>query len=458
MRMELRQSLRLEQKLLQSPQMIQAMQILQLTTPELLDRIQEELEDNPFLQSEAPEEGPAKSEEDVDFDIEGPLLETFRGEGPSSRDNPESIPDGILAVPAPDRRDTFSLMSELRARQTTENEMLAAEAILGQLDSKGFSSMSMKELADVHHLPTELFAATLKMLRQISHPALGAENLQACLLLQLETLPEPHPITEALVRNHYDELLANRLPKIARQMEVSLDELRGALEVLRTLDSRPIEDEFGDIASSIQPDLVFELKDDGSIKVELTRDGMPEVWLSESAKIAFDKAKTDERLHAFLLKKLERARWFLDAINHRRESLKRIAKYLAHTQSTFLERGPTHLAPLKMQEAADAIGVHISTISRTIRGKSALTPQGILPLKSFFSGGQKTDRGGSQSRVSIQERLKSIVEAEDKTAPLSDEEIVRILHERDGIRVARRTIAKYRIGLDIPSSTHRRLY
>ena len=119
---------------------------------------------------------------------------------------------------------------------------------------------------------------------------------------------------------------------------------------------------------------------------------------------------------------------------------------------------PKHLVPLKMQEAADATGVHISTISRTIRGKSALTPQGILPLKSFFSGGQKTDGGGSQSRVSIQERLKAIVEAEDKTAPLSDEEIVRILHERDGIQLARRTIAKYRIGLGIPSSTHRRLY
>lgn len=158
------------------------------------------------------------------------------------------------------------------------------------------------------------------------------------------------------------------------------------------------------------------------------------------------------------MKKIERARWFLDAVQQRRETLLRISRELARKQAAYLSYGPERMQPLKMQDVADAVGVHLSTVSRAIRGKYAQTPQGILALKSFFSGGQRSSRGGARSRVAIQERIREIIGAEDKAHPLSDEEVVKILRERDGTRVARRTVTKYRQAMSIPSSTMRRSY
>ena len=446
MRLEFNQQLRMEQKLLQSPQMIQAMQILQLTTPELLERIQEEIDENPFLEKE-------KS-----LEIEGPMLEGSRGDVVRKGQKDDESADAILSVPAPDRPSPQSLLSELRAADTEEEELVLAEIILNDLDTKGFAARTLKELATKERVALSDLQEALDDLRAISHPALGAESLQEAFLLQLHALPEPHPITEKLVEFHFEDLLANRLPQIARELEITMEDLRGALEVLRALDSRPLEMPQELATGAILPDILVQIQDDGTYSVELLRDGSPDVFLSKSAREALDRAKPDKRLHDFLLKKLERARWFIDAVNHRRKTLLKISRTLVDRQRDFLDCGPEKLKPLKMQEVADLIQVHLSTVSRAIRGKSAQTPQGILPLKAFFSGSQSTQRGGSKSRVSIQERVKGIVASEDKSAPLSDEEIVKILQKRDGVEVARRTIAKYRKALDIPPSTHRRAY
>jgi RNA polymerase sigma-54 factor len=207
---------------------------------------------------------------------------------------------------------------------------------------------------------------------------------------------------------------------------------------------------------AIQPDVLISQNERGEYEVSLTRDGLPDLRLSKNAQLALEKARNDKRLHSFLLKKIERARWFLDAVGQRRETLLKISKVLVQRQREFLDYGMEKLKPLKMQEVADLVSVHISTVSRATRGKWAQTPQGILPLKDFFSGGQANTDGGSTSRIAIQKRIQQIVSAEDKTAPLSDEEIIKILKNRDGIKVARRTVTKYRKSLDIPSSTMRR--
>ena len=208
----------------------------------------------------------------------------------------------------------------------------------------------------------------------------------------------------------------------------------------------------------LMPDVLVEPSEDGGFEVSLVRDGLPEMRLSQGAREALDRVKNDKRMHDFLMKRIERARWFLDAVAQRRHTLLKIAQAMVDRQREFLDYGPERLKPMKMQEIADSVGVHISTVSRAIRGKYAQTPQGILLLKSLFSGGQRTATGGQRSRVSIQERIREIVDAEDKKAPLSDEEIVRILRERDGVKVARRTVTKYRIALGIPASTLRRSY
>jgi len=471
MRLEYTQNLRLEQRLVQSPQMIQAMQVLQLTTPELIERIEAELEDNPFLESglldeesegtpavpssEAAEERPSSEEA---FDLDEPLLESFRGEGPTGRGSGnDNDYDALQQVAAPEAEGTGSILSELRIRDIDAEEIEHAGMLLSQLDDRGFLPQGLEPLSLRLDVPVSELELALEDLRAVSHPALGATDLRDCYLLQLASLAGSHELAEAVVADHFDELLANKLPQIAESLHVDLNEVRDAIEVLAGLDSRPLAALGEDTGTLISPDVVVE-EVNGEYEVSLTREGLPEIRLSSAAREALDKAKNDKRMHGFLMKKLERARWFLDAVNHRRESLLRIATAIVQRQREFLDYGPEKLRPLKMQEIADAVGVHISTVSRAIRGKFAQTPQGILPLKALFSGGQRTSRGGQRSRVAIQERIKAIVDAEDRSAPLSDEEIGRILRERDGIKVARRTITKYRKALGIPSSTMRRSY
>jgi len=477
MRLEFQQNLRLEQRLIQSPQMIQAMQILQLTTPELLERIEAELEENPFLETGeedgAVERGPASEEEKPeapgreespdsgpDLDELGEIDRLLDAPGSTrgaSRERERTF-DPVEQLAARDEETTDGILAELRVNEVPQEEIDLAETILGSLDPRGFLEEGPAELARKEGVPLEKLCSVLEKLRFIAHPGLGARDLRENFLLQLQALPEPHPIAEALVRDHFDDLLGNRLPQIARDLHVGMGEIRSALEILRELDARPLASLEPDHTLPLLPDILVEPSPKGGYEVSLVRDHVPEVHLSRSAHEALERAKGDPRMMEFLLKKIERARWFLDAVALRRQTLLKIARALADRQRKFLDYGPERLRPLKMLEIAEAVGVHISTVSRAIRGKYAQTPQGILALKDFFSGGQRTSRGGQRSRVSIQERIKEIVASEDKSAPLSDQEIVRILRERDGVKVARRTVTKYRVALDIPASTIRRNY
>ncbi len=473
MRLEYNQNLKLEQRLAQSPQMIQAMQILQLTMPELLDRIAAELEDNPFLETsdsadkaagDAAEdrEGQEAPEEDhqpdpVDLDNLGNLLEGAPSRSPSSP-NEENDYDMVQNVAAPEAHTEDSILAEMRMREEPAKVIRNAELIFRFLDSRGFLPDGLGEVAEVTGVDYDTLHLALSRIRIIAHPAIGCEDLRECFLLQLDALEEDHYIARKILVDYFDDLLANRIPQIAKAEELTLEEVRHAIEVLALFDSRPLGEYEQDYNRTIFPDVVIEEDEDGEMKIRLVRDGMPEVRLTRKAREALEQAKGDKRLHAFLLKKIERARWFLDAVQQRRETLTKISEELVTRQRDFLARGPEFMQTLKMQDVADAVGVHISTVSRAIRGKHAQTPQGIIPLKGFFSGGQSTAKGGHRSRVAIQERIKDIVGAEDKAHPLSDEEIVKVLRERDGTKVARRTVTKYRQALDIPSSTMRRAY
>jgi len=470
MRLEYNQNLKLEQRLAQSPQMIQAMQILQLTMPELLDRIAAELEDNPFLETSDSAEAAGNEdkesadppEEDhqpdpVDLDNLGNLLEGAPSRSPSSP-NEENDYDMVQNVAAPEAHNEDSILAEMRMREEPAIVIQNAELIFRFIDGRGFLPHGLEEVAEVTGVDYESLHLALSRIRILAHPAIGCQDLRECFLLQLDAMEEDHYIARKILFDYFDDLLANRIPQIAKAEDLTLDEVRHAIEVLALFDSRPLGEYEQDYNRTIFPDVVIEEDEDGTMKIRLVRDGMPEVRLTRKAQEALEQAKGDKRLHAFLMKKIERARWFLDAVQQRRETLTKIARELVARQRDFLAHGPERMQTLKMQEVADAVGVHISTVSRAIRGKYAQTPQGILPLKGFFSGGQSTSKGGHRSRVAIQERIKEIVGAEDKAHPLSDEEIVRVLRDRDGTSVARRTVTKYRQALEIPSSTMRRAY
>lgn len=470
MRLEYNQNLKLEQRLSQSPQMIQAMQILQLTMPELLDRIAAELEDNPFLETSdsadqersEPSEGSEAPEEEhqpdpADLESLGNLLEGAPSRSPSAASEDSDF-DAVQNIAAPEMHTEDSILAEMRMREEPAHIIAHVELIFRFLDPRGFLPHGLEEVAEVTGVDFDALHLALTRIRDIAHPAIGCLDLRECFLLQLDALEEDHYVARKILVDYFDDLLANRIPQIAKAEDLSLDEVRHGIEVLALFDSRPFAEFESDYNSAIFPDVLIEEDEHGEMQVRLVRDGLPEVRLTRKAQEALEQAKGDKRLHNFLMKKIERARWFLDAVQQRRETLTRISKELVQRQRGFLTHGPERMQPLKMQEVADAVGVHISTVSRAIRGKHAQTPQGILPLKGFFSGGQSTSKGGHRSRVAIQERIKEIVAAEDKSHPLSDEEIVRILQERDGTKVARRTVTKYRQAMDIPASTMRRAY
>jgi RNA polymerase sigma-54 factor len=248
---------------------------------------------------------------------------------------------------------------------------------------------------------------------------------------------------------------------VARATGHSLDDIKQAIETIRMLDPSPGRDYGESPAETIHPDVVVE-EVDGRFEVRLTRQGVPELTVSpayrELLRRAGAAAQSGEGVRKWIKQRLESARWFIEAVHQRQNTLLRIANSVFERQRAFLDKGVKALVPLRMLEVADATGVHISTVSRAVAGKYAQTPHGILPLRFFFSGGTTKESGEQTSQASIKQRIKELVEKEDPKDPLSDDKLAELLKEKDGITIARRTITKYRKALDIASSNQRRVF
>jgi len=263
-----------------------------------------------------------------------------------------------------------------------------------------------------------------------------------------------------LVESHLDDIRANRLPQIVRATGQDIEDVKAAIELIKGLDPAPGAG-FGDVvAEVIHPEVIVELDDD-TVVVRLDRERTPRLRLSpmyQTKQFRKMLKDGDKQEREWARKRLEAASWFIDALAQRQSTLERIANALFLRQKGFLARGKEALKPLRMQEIADEVGVHISTVSRAVAGKHAQTPRGIFSLKFFFTGGTTKASGEETSQISVKERIKKIVAAEDPKKPLSDEGIAKALEDADGIKIARRTVTKYRKALEIPSSTQRRMY
>ncbi|QDU67442.1 hypothetical protein [Engelhardtia mirabilis] len=348
----------------------------------------------------------------------------------------------------------------------------------------------------------EEVAEVLTIMRRATHPGIGAVDLRDCLLLQLEARGIESPLVHDLVEHHLEDVTKNRLPRVAKATGHSIDEIKAALELLRELDPSPGR-EFGDsMATAIIPDVVVD-EIDGEIEVRLGRQRTPDLRVSPAYEELLSRRKgaaapsvgssdggpgeghdghtagtnespakrtpepeetlivlnaDDDETRRWLRKRLETARWFIDALDQRRSTVLRIADAVFEHQRDFLAKGPKALKPLRMQEIADQAGVHISTVSRAVAGKYAQTSRGIFPLKYFFTSGTTDESGAEASQVAIQQRIRELVDSEDGEKPLSDEQLAAALQERHGVRIARRTVTKYRKMLQIPSSSERRRF
>jgi len=470
MRIGLSQTARMEQRLVQSPQMIQAMQILQLSAMELEQKIAQELVENPFLEVDERGEESAEEEAQEEAEIEGMIetLERLERDRPPSRTRPSSEEsdrkfEAMQNTPATYHSLGDSLLEGIALTELDERERELAEYLAYSLDPRGYLPESLADVAAGSGIPgatAEEFAAVLAKLRQATHPALGARDLKECLLLQLDagSLSELEtPLVRTLVEHHLEDITANRLPRIARSTGHSIDEVKEAIEAIRTLDPIPGR-EFGEFpAETIHPDVVVE-EIEGRFEVRLTREGIPELTISSIYRRMLQEAKRGDAVRKWIKQRLESARWFIDAVAQRQNTLERIAKTIFARQMEFLRRGVKGLQPLRMLEVAEATGVHISTVSRAVAGKYAQTPHGIFPLRFFFSGGTAQASGGMASQASIQQRIKELVEKEDPRDPLSDDRLADLLREREGITIARRTITKYRKALGLPASSQRRAF
>ena len=469
MKLGLHQSARMEQRLLQSPQMIQAMQILQLPSLDLADRIEQELNENPLLekaeQGYGEEAGDGVEPERTIADARLDELERIdreswsRGPMGSAEDSDrkqealQNAPDSALTL-------AEAISAELAFSDLDEATREVAEYVVNSLDSRGYLAASPEEVArdcGVAHASVETVQRALAELRHLIHPAIAARDLRECLLLQLESHHFDDPLLRAIVEQHLDDVTTNRLPRIAKATGRTLDDVVQALEILRSFQPNPGASYGGESAVAILPDVIVEAVE-GGFEVRLVRERIPTLVLSPQYKEYLKLAKKGEGERDWVRKRLESARWFIDAVQQRQSTLLRIAERIFEHQREFLEKGVRGLRPLRMQQVADEIGVHISTVSRAVSGKFAQTPHGTLALKYFFTGGTETEDGEVEAQASIQQRIKELVDKEDRHSPLSDDQIAALLSEQHKIQIARRTVTKYRKALSIPSSTQRKVF
>ena len=472
MKLGIQQSARLEQRLVQSPQMIQAMQILQLPTVDLVERVEQELAENPFLEvkestTESERPAPKKNGNGSASALEA--LEQFEraaGELHAPRRplrlNRDASDQKYEALQnAPERGESLAeyLIALLHLQDLSPKERAIGEYIIYSLNERGYLIESPESVTAAigPEVTVEEVTKMIRLIQELGSPGIAARDLKECLLLQIDRLGGDHHLSRILVERSLEDIQANRLPKIAKETGRPISEIKEAIEFLRKLDPRPGGHNDGGPSAVIHPDVVVE-EVDGKYELRLERGGLPEIQISPAYREMLSKAKGDPRVHEFLKRRIEAAKSFLDAVLQRQSTIEKICREIVRRQRDFFERGVEALHPLKMQEVADAVGVHISTVSRAIAGKYIQTPQGIFELKFFFTGGTRTESGEVESQTAIKEMVVEIVASEDHRNPLSDEEIAKILKDTKGLLIARRTVTKYRKSLKLPSSNLRRQY
>jgi RNA polymerase sigma-54 factor len=472
MRLGLTQHLRQEQRLVQSPQMIQAMQVLQCPMAELRDQVEQELQENVFLEvREEREDGDERAERELpepgrerdeaaELWSELDRLERRTDNGgvrPNRVSDDEAdrrlealynTPDHGLSLPD-------HLLSQVRMMDVDEHVYRVVEHLVFSLDEEGRLAETAEQIADTLLVPIPLAQQAIDLLRSLDPAGVGARDLRDCLLMQLDRMSYVRPLTRRIVELHLDDLAMNRIPKIARDTGASVEDVKDSWAFIRDhLNPHPGADFHESRNSTVTPDVIVD-EVDGRFEVRAERGTIPELAISPTYKNLLQQARSDPRVHEYLRRKIEAAKWFIEAVHQRQNTIQRIASEIVSRQQDFLREGVRHLRPMKMQDVADAVGVHISTVSRAISGKYIQTPQGILDLKRFFSGGTVSDSGEMVSQRAVKDKLREIVENEDKQNPLSDDQLVDALKEA-GLQIARRTVTKYRKALGLESSTRRR--
>jgi RNA polymerase sigma-54 factor len=494
MRMSFGQEMRMAQKQVLAPRMIQSMEILQLPVMALEERIEEEIQNNETLElEEAGMEGAAGEPASAGV-VEEPLVSSrtvdeqplivdqehanqadfersydWSTEYPDSDDD-RSRPSAAQIDQAGDRYlDAMANMAErpetlfhylhdqLSNYELTPAEGQAADRIIHNLDANGYLAMPLEELVDPEGPAGQLecLLKALRVVQSMDPPGVGARDLKECLLLQITPAIPDAIRLRRLVSDHLEDLAANRLPLIERRTGYSIEEIERLRDELHVLQPKPGATFTVPFVPPVKPDVFADQMPDGSWKVRLEDVNLPNLRISPIYRDMLMSSETDPATREYIKRKINSAQWLIEAIEQRRSTLLKTSQAIVDHQTRFFAEGPEAIEPLKMQQIADRIGMHVTTVSRAVDDKWLQTPRGLYPLRRFFVGGTKSADGEEVAWDAVRIKLQEIVQGEPKDAPLSDDDLVEELAKR-GITVARRTVTKYRKAMKIPSSRQRR--
>ena len=492
MKLSMTGQMRMEQKMKLAPRMIQSMEVLQLPLMALQEKIETELNSNPVLelveepseQVETPENDPPEISEDrelvvgedsdnvEDFQrlenmgeefgdyINGSEAFSYRRQHQHAGGDPDKKMEALQNTAAISQSLNDSLKEQWRLVDADEKVKAAGELIIDYLDEKGYLTIHLEQLQnkDKQDFGIEHLQQALELVQKLEPTGVGARNVQECLLIQMLQSSEALSFEMRLVREHWDELLENHLPQIAKKMDCSVERVNLAIERLSKLDTSPGLLVGRNENHPVMADVIIEQDDHEGYTVRLRDTQQLNLRVNNFyEKMARNRA-IDDQTRQFLQKNIRSAQWFMDAIQQRKQTLLRVAGAIVRHQKDFFAKGKLHLRPLPMATIADEVGVHLATVSRAVSGKYVQCPQGILPLRSFFSGGMEDDNGQERSWDAIKAKLQEIVDNEDKSNPLSDDALREKLNGAGFCDIARRTVAKYRKILNIPTARFRKRY
>ena len=295
----------------------------------------------------------------------------------------------------------------------------------------------------------------LKLIQKLDPPGVGARDLQECLLLQLTSGMPLVEELQTLISGHLEDLEHNRMPLIQRETGYSIERIQAAWDELKTLNPRPGREFKNTVVANVVPDVFIELNEEGGFTVRLEDGDTPSLYISPYYRRLLSSGQANAQTKEYIKRKVNAAQWLIESIEQRRSTVRRVAQAIVDHQIEFLRKGPEAIEPLKMQQIADKVGVHVTTVSRAVDDKWMQTPRGIFPLRRFFVGGTVGADGEEVAWDKVRLQLQEVIDGEDKLKPYSDDELVHQLADR-GVKVARRTVTKYRKNMQIPSSRERK--
>jgi len=486
--------MQLAQKQVLAPRMIQSMEILQLPILALQERIEQEMEENPCLDQaeeetdevvvDAPSEqenpdAPTEAErelvvgEDTNNEDDFERLVKMADELPDQYEERSRPSSGRIDEEGDRKHDAMANMvarpqslldylhDQLGFFELDDAVRRMADRIIYNLDSNGYLKTPLEELIDPAQAQSEdgdrlreIAQEALAVVQKLDPPGVGARDLKECLLLQLTPGMVYYDELHTLISGHLEDLHNNRLPVIERRTGYSIELITTVWDEIRKLHPKPGAEFSETVVPNVTPDVFIEPEGNG-YKVRLEDGELPALFISPYYRKLLQHQDTNDETREYIKRKINSAQWLIESIEQRRSTLTRVSQAIVDHQVEFLNRGPESIEPLKMQQIADRVGVHVTTVSRAVDDKWIQTPRGIFPLKRFFVGGTTSADGEEVAWDAVRLKLQEVVDNEDKQKPFSDDDLVTQLATH-GITVARRTITKYRKSMNISSSRQRR--